>query len=1079
MRCTLGKPSSVSGDRPQLVLLARAAMAALALLVSQETVQAQTALPQDPYGFSIRVWGVDDGLPQSTPTRMAVDERGFLWGGTFGGVFRFDGASFRAFDLNLLPGLQTNQLTAVAPSQLGGFWVAGVTGDILRVMDGEAVTHIPRPETQIEETSVLIETDDGILWNWAFNEIYAHVDGEWVQVATEIQRLWPGAPLVEVEPGVLWGGTTEGFFRITLDGLVPLQEPPFDYGNRVFGVLKDREGLVWAGLDDGVVAMVGEQRIPMPGITGSVENLLQAPDGSIWVTGEEGVWRIQGTGLTQPGPLDLASLRVTPVPWDGPRPISLQATPDGVVFVGALGGGLTAITPRIGRMFSLVEAWDPSARPDFGNPAVHSVQADGRGRLWVTQDCGPLLRIDRMPEGDGREMPDVDLRIPGCFRALSLGPDGSLWAAENTVLLHISDTDTVTRIPLGTIVRPGPGILEVSPRTLVPLGGDLVLVGTTDGILSMVHRDGRIESVPDWGLPMPGGIHSGLQTDEGTLWIGGTGEVRTRTLEGEWVTLTSEDGVPPGPVRVLHPDPEGGIWIGSYGGGVVYRDPSGRTTPLALQDPTISALLPIEDGSFWIPQNSGIAVVDPTTLDQVRAGDAESIGFRRLRAVDGIAEVNNGRPAGTRDTSGRLIIGTVQGLLLVDPPLLPPTASSPYIRVDRLRTPLREESVLSGRISLGQEERLLELDLSYPAFRASDPVRVRYRMVGPGGRDDWVLTSSPRVIQFASLNPGALRLELETSKAGGEWVTGHVLDLRVAPYLWERRAFQLLVLAVFLTMVTVTAMSRVRAQKAEAMALRVRIQREADQAAIAEQQRREMLMVGRQVMAGELSASLTHEVSQPISAITQMVKALRWEWDRKALNPDLLGETLDDLLEQSTRARDIIQGFRRFLAEGHPKGEVVPVRSIADRIPVLLGHDLREAGVSLTLELPQTDLVVRGERVLLQQVLLILVSNAIEAVVGLPEDRRRIKVRIRWHGSGGFRASVMDAGEGIPRSRRSTLFDPFQSTKAGGMGMGLSIARRIVLAHGGQISIRSYEARGTVASFWIPPDQQKAKGGGV
>jgi signal transduction histidine kinase/ligand-binding sensor domain-containing protein len=1059
----------------------------LCALLPWGALDGQIPSANDPYGFSTRVWGVDDGLPQSTPTRMVVDERGFVWGGSFGGVFRFDGSAFQTFDLNRLPGLGSNQVTALARSMRGGFWVAGVTGNILRVVDGEVVAELPRPATQMDETSVLLETRDGTLWNWAFEEIYAYFphgdsDGAWSRVATEVLRHWPGVPLAEIAPGELLGGTTDGFFRLNRDGLVRLRAPPFDYGARVFAILKDREGILWVGLEDGVVALVGDQRIPVPTISGTTENLAQAPDGAIWATGERGVWRIHGPGMDQAGPLDLRAIEVTTVPWDGPRPVSLAVVPDGIALVGSLGGGLTAIAPRVGRLFAMSEHWEPApALPDGRDPTVHSVMADRLGRIWAAKECGPLIRIDGLPGEEGRTALEVGMRIPGCTLSLALGPGGDVWATDNTALLRISEAGVVTRIPLGSIVRSGPGFLEVTPRMILPLSSDSILVGTTEGGLSLVRHDGTVEPVQGWDTLLEGGVVSGVQTEKGTLWIGGVGTARMRSPEGVWTTFRAEDGIPPGPVRVLRPDPtgNGGLWIGGYGGGVVYRDPAGTITPLPLQDQTISALLDLEDGSFWIPQNSGIAVLDRATLDRVRAGDPGLVGFRRLRAVDGIPEVNNGRPAATRLPSGRLAIGTVQGLLLVDPGRLPPAAASPSIRVDRLRTPLREIASSDGRIALERNERLVEIDLGYPAFRASDPVRVRYRLVGRGVQDDWVLTSSPRVIQLVSLNPGVARLEVETSKAGRDWAGGQILELRLAPYLWERGSVQILVLAIFLALITVAALSQVRAQKAEAIALRERIQREANQAALAEQQRREVAIVGRQVMAGELSASLTHEVSQPISAITQTVQALRWEWDRNLLNPADLGESLDDLLEQSTRARDIIQSFRRFLAEGYPKGEIVHVRSTAERVPSLLAHDLREAGARLSLELPQADLAVWGDRALLQQVLLILSSNAVESVAGLPEERRLVRVRIRPHGRGGFRASVVDAGEGIPPSRQSALFEPFNSTKVGGMGMGLSIARRIVLAHGGQIRLRSRPGEGTVASFLIPLDPQRGRGGSV
>jgi signal transduction histidine kinase len=1033
--------------------------------------------PEDPFGFSMRVWGVDEGLPQSTPLRMVLDDDGFVWGGTFGGLFRLDGSAILSFGLNELPGLESNQVTAIAPARAGGFWIGGGTaGVVLRIVDGVAVERIPRPEGLRDGADALFETADGTLWKWAFDVLYAYRAGMWTRVATDLPRLWPGVALVETAPGELLGGSADGFFRATADRFEREREPPFDYGERVFSLLRDRRGTLWAGFAEGLFALTTEGRIAVPGISVTVENVAQAPDGALWVTGERAVWRVQGAGLDEPGELEPERLRVTPVPWSGQRPVSLVLTRDGVALVGSMGGGVTAITPRVSSLTVLTDVWEPVNPLNVRSPAVHSVTADRLGRIWATQELGPLLRLDEVP-GAARDPRAIRVgrQIPGAFLALAPSPDGAIWAVEPTSLLRVSEQGELTRIPLAGILAGESDQRDLSPRILLALGADSILVGMMDGSLFLITADGRGERLSGWDTPFRGGLISGVRFEDGTLGFGGIGTVRTRSPDGVWQTLDESDGIPPGAVRVLHPDPAGGLWIGSYGGGTVYRTPKGVTVPLDLQDPTISALIPQADGSFWIAQNSGLTVVSAETLDRVRRGEPAAVGFRRIRATDGVPEVNNGRPAAVQLPSGVMAIGTLQGLLAVDPARLPAPVSSPRIRVDRVRTPLRDARMEGPDLVLERGERLVELDLSYPSFRESDPVRVRYRLLGRGVRDEWVLTSSPRVIQFASLSPGTFRLEVETSKAGGPWVAGEPLNLRVVPSFWERRSVQILARLLVLTLVTVTAVSQVRARKAESMALRVRMQREADQAALAEQQRREMTMVSRQVMAGEMSASLTHEVSQPISAIAQTLQALRLEAAQDRLDTETLGESIDELLEQSMRARDIIQGFRRFLAEGLPTGEEVSVRRVFERVPVLLGHDLREAEARLAMELPDENMTVHGERVLLQQVVLILVSNAVEAIAGRPADRREIRVRVRAHGRGGFRVSVVDAGEGIPRFRRSTLFDPFQSTKPKGMGMGLSIARRIVLAHGGQISLRSQEGRGTVASFWVPKFQ--AKGG--
>lgn len=1060
--------------RGRTLLRALALGSGVVLGLSWGLATPQLAYGQEVFGFSIRTWGVDDGLPQSTPTRLVVDEQGFVWGGSFGGLFRFDGASFRTFGLRELEGLGTHQVTALIPSRAGGFWIGGGAGGVLRVVDGVAVEELPRAPGQEEDTRVLLETEDGALWMWTLSQIFVFKDGAWSLVADKIMPLWPGIPLSEVSPGELIGGSAGGFFRISETGLVWLREPPFDYDQRVFTVLPGAGGVLWAGLEEGLALLTGSERFFVPGISGTVEHLARAPDGALWVAGEAGVWRLRGPGLDLPGSPDPRALRVQATPWGGARPTALTVTSDGIALVGALGAGITAITPQAGYVMTLSELWDPLVPADYGDLTAHSVTADRQGRLWVSKDCGPLIRLDAFLGGVGPTAsltPRVGMRISGCIRSLALDPEGVLWAADNRRLLRITEQGEISSVATAEILDVGGGGLQPVITAILSLSADSLLLGTSDGRLFAYGARRGLAPFAGWGAPLPGGVLSMAQAVNGQLWVGGgAGEVRYSNTPGGWEVLTREDGVPPGPIRVLHPDVDGGLWIGSYGGGVVYRTPAGRVHLLPLADATLSALLETEDGTFWIPQNTGLVTLERQTLDRIRQGVSGIPGVRRLRSVDGIPEVNNGRPAAIRLPSGRFAIGTVQGLLVVDPDRLPPVASSPVIQVDRVRTPLRDQFATSGRLELTQGERLLELDLSYPTFRASDPVRVRYRLVGQGYAGDWVITPSPRVIQLAALRPGTVRVDLETSLPGDGWTPAFSREVRVAPYFWERRAVQGGILLLLISLGFVALRGQARAQRAEAMALRERMRREADAAAVAEAQRRELSKVGRQVMAVELSASLTHEVSQPITAISQTVTALRWEMDQGPIDPHVLDETLDEVLEQSQRARDIIQGLRRFLTEGQPKGESVRMRALVEKVPDLMRHELEAGGITLRLDLPDQGPLIRGEHLLLQQVLLILVTNAIEASPG-PDKKAVVRVRVRPRGGGGVRVSVSDRGLGISRGKRFNLFDPFQSTKIEGMGMGLAIARRIILAHGGQISLRSQEGRGTVSSFWVPGEQ--------
>ena len=117
--------------------------------------------------------------------------------------------------------------------------------------------------------------------------------------------------------------------------------------------------------------------------------------------------------------------------------------------------------------------------------------------------------------------------------------------------------------------------------------------------------------------------------------------------------------------------------------------------------------------------------------------------------------------------------------------------------------------------------------------------------------------------------------------------------------------------------------------------------------------------------------------------------------------------------------------------------------------------------------MPAEPLWILAERVLIQQILIILFSNALDAMERIPVGRRRVRVRARAAGDG-VRITVQDEGQGIEAALLPRIFEPFETHKQNGMGMGLAIARRIVRSHGGEIRIRSHMGAGTTVSFWLP-----------
>jgi C4-dicarboxylate-specific signal transduction histidine kinase len=229
----------------------------------------------------------------------------------------------------------------------------------------------------------------------------------------------------------------------------------------------------------------------------------------------------------------------------------------------------------------------------------------------------------------------------------------------------------------------------------------------------------------------------------------------------------------------------------------------------------------------------------------------------------------------------------------------------------------------------------------------------------------------------------------------------------------------------------------------------------------------ELARAARVSALGELSASIAHELGQPLTAILGNAQA--------GLNllaqdsPPLaeLKEILADIVNDDERAGDIIRRMNVFLRKRELETEVVDVNELVRETVRLVSSDAAarqvQVGTDLLTGLPP----VRADRVHLQQVLLNLVLNGMEAVSAVPPQNRRLLVRTAADG-GELQVAVIDTGRGIPVDLLSDIFEPFQTTKPDGMGIGLSIARSIIDAHGGRITAENGPVGGAIVRFALP-----------
>ena len=231
--------------------------------------------------------------------------------------------------------------------------------------------------------------------------------------------------------------------------------------------------------------------------------------------------------------------------------------------------------------------------------------------------------------------------------------------------------------------------------------------------------------------------------------------------------------------------------------------------------------------------------------------------------------------------------------------------------------------------------------------------------------------------------------------------------------------------------------------------------------------RQKLAHAGRVTMLGQLASALAHELSQPLSAIQHNVETAQIIMQRDPLDTRLLREIIDDVLRDDRRAADVLQRLRTWLKQGRINMEVVRVDELAEDVVALVRADATTKHVAIDLRVPRTLPPVRADRVQLSQVLLNLIMNGIEAVTAHAGSLRRISVEAHAGADGCCEISVTDTGPGIPPDQLDRIFEPFVTAKATGMGIGLSISRSIVEAHGGRLWAEN-GTRGATFHFTVP-----------
>jgi signal transduction histidine kinase/ligand-binding sensor domain-containing protein len=1014
------------------------AFAASLALASAAAAQDPAALGPESYRASI--WTISNGLPQGSINDLVQTEDGALWAATFGGLVRFDGLEFQVFDLENVPGLPSNRVTALAPDGAGGLWLALQSGHVLRFRDGQALAVETLPGVDPEPIALLAHPS-GALWVHCLSgELQRFEAGRWKQlVPPGVEGSYEGLCLDRDGSVATASGRELLVFEADGSLRTRLRAP-----SRILALATGDYLGPWIGLQGGL-AHVGEngiERVPLtlpPGI--SIQSILGGSAGELWLGSELGPARISPVGK----PVRQIQVEANePLPPFAVRAMLLDR--EGNLWIGSDGVGLIRLRP------CRLESFGP---PEW-RTGVNALVDDGEGGAWVGKECKGLFHLV-----DGRAEPEpIQLPASGgreaCVEALLRDERGRIWLGAGSTLrrldLHVSGKfepllgGRKFESPIGPMVRGPAGEVWVST-----LRGDLLHLGPDDGLLEE--------------LRVPGEVHSLACAADGSLWLGGDGAL-WHLVRGVFEERGPESGLPRGVLRDILPEPDGCVWVASYGGGLgCWMDGRGSTLSRAhgLPDNSLSAIRADARGQLWILSNLGLVVAPREELLEVVSGRKARFLPVVLGPEAGMPESEYGAPASMVDTLGRLWFGTIAGPVRIDPSGFPFNRTPPIVHVERLRA---DEIALplAPRVEVPALTRRLVLE--YTAFALTAPERTRFRYRLDGFDEHWI-DAGTRWVAYTALAPGTYEFLVQARNEDGIWSEPPArLALVVLPAWWQTWAFRGAAVLAAAALLALAHRRRVAVIRRRAQTLLEATEGRARAETRESRLREELAHAGRVATAGELASSLAHEVNQPLAAIVTNAQAGRRFLARQPFSREELDEVLCDIAQQGQRASEVIRRLREFLRKNEAQRLPVDVNAVVRETLPLVRREIEDHGVQTVLALEDGLPRVLADPVQLQQVLVNLVKNACEALEG-QAGPRSIEISSRRY-DGRVLLDVRDNGPGLAPEVLGRLFQPYVTTKSNGMGLGLAICRSIIEAHGGRLAADARAGGGVAFRIDLP-----------
>lgn len=1003
--------------------------------------------PKIPNKYILQNWMVRDGLPQNTITGIAQTRDGYLWLGTRSGLVRFNGLDYKLFNSSNTPAFKNDYIFTMLVDSQGYLWAGTYGGGLIKLEDGQFTTIDSRDGLADNVIWSLFEDSRGTIWVGTGGNGISKIDKGKITSILPFDGLGSSYiwTITEDPKGAIWIGTDgDGPIRIT-DGVIdnnPISDSRLDY---ILSSFVDSRGDLWFGTPSGLFHYDGRELTTfnhLKNLANSIVwSIIETRDGQLLVGTEGGgvfLYEYASGNFTKFTKSDgLGSDLVTGVFQDL----------EGNIWVGCKSGGLNRINE--GSVSVTTES------DGLGGSTVYAVYEDSKGQTWFGTLNGG---VSVLSDGNMTTYSIEQGLQSNIVLSITEDPEGHIWVGTDGGGISHIEPEKITTYTVEE------GLSNENVWSLTFDSKGTLWVGTDGGGLDRLGPDGF------YNFDYTDGIESEfisaiITSRKDGMWIG-TRDLGLYYYDGGFTHWDTSDGLVDNVIWSLHEDIEGNLWAGSSSG-VNRIGPDGKITSYTkansgILDNMIYGIIEDETGNLWMSSNQGIFRIEKEEILLYDAGKINAFNILVIGIPDGMltTECSSGQPSAWRTKNGDLWFPTIYGAVRIDPDSIiinekPPPVFIEEITINGTAFPAGDKIIANtgnGNITV-----------NFAALSYRDPINNQFRYRLAGFDQNWHESGSLNKAYYTNITPGKYIFEVIGSNNNGIWNNvGDRIEITLIPPFYRTWWFKALIGLAIITAVVSIIQLRLR--------IVVRRERQLEKLVLEKTESLENSKIKYRSLSMELAESnsqkkllldiITHDLLNPLGVISNLAIHCQEE--------DPENEVINIIKSSSSKMVEVINDAR-VIAEVSAGDKIemddLNLTELIKSVAVEFSSSLNNAGIKLSINLPEK-LPVRGNKIL-SAVFRNYISNAITYA----SDGKELIIDCE-NENGILTVNVRDFGTTIlPENRLKVFQRGYKAMNKGkGRGLGLSIVKRIAVAHNAVVGVKPNNSRGNIFYISIPVD---------